>query len=362
VSQMLSPPAQMMQPTKGRSPRPVAAFTLIELLVVIAIIGVLVGLLLPAVQQVREAARRLACGNNLKQMVLATHNYASANGHFPPSMQHTPGTAFAANNGSWGVHGRILPYIEQGVVADQIDLEQPWDQGSNGSVVAATRIDTFTCPSEVNLFFRTKNGADYVFPTTYGFNFGTWFIYDPATGAGGDGAFHPNSAYRSKVFTDGLSKTLMASEVRAFTAYVRNTADPGGSFPASAPPSAPTQIAALANGGQLKLGTDTNSNTGHTEWPDGRVHHTGFTTTFPPNAVVPYSSGGTDYTIDYNSQQEGKSSTQKTYAAITARSYHGDLVNAAMIDGSVRRITETIQLKIWRGLGTRRGGEVANPP
>ena len=351
-----------MQPTDPKQPHPAAAFTLIELLVVIAIIGVLIGLLLPAVQQVREAARRLACGNNLKQLVLATHNYASANGHFPSSMRHTVGTAFASNNGSWGVHGRILPYIEQGDVADQIDLEHPWDQGSNGGVVATTRIDTFTCPSEVNLFFRTKNGANYVFPTTYGFNFGTWFIYDPATGAGGDGAFHPNSDYRSKVFTDGLSKTLMASEVWAFTAYVRNTADPGASFPASAPPTTPAQMAALANGGQLKLGADTNSNTGHTEWPDGRVHHTGFTTTFPPNAVVPFSSSGTNYNIDYNSQQEGKSSTQKTYAAITARSYHGDLVNAAMIDGSVRQITGGIQPQIWRRLGTRQGQEVANPP
>lgn len=351
-----------MQTSSSHQPKPVAAFTLIELLVVIAIIGALVGLLLPAVQQIRESARRLACGNNLKQLVLATHNYASANGHFPPSMRHVPGTAFASNNGSWGVHGRILPYIEQGVVADKIDLETPWDQGNNSIVVASTQIETFSCPSEVNFFFRQKNGSNYVFPTTYAFNFGTWFIYDPATGAGGDGTFHPNSAFRSKAFTDGLSKTLMTSEVRAFTSYVRNTVDPGSSFPASAAPSTPAQVAALTSGGQLKLGPDTNSNTGHTEWPDGRVHHTGFTTTFPPNSVVSFSSGGAVYDIDYNSQQEGKSSTQRTYAAITARSYHGNMVNAGMIDGSVQQINEDIQLQIWRSLGTRQGREVANPP
>ena len=349
------------RPSAAFPPAP-TAFTLIELLVVIAIIGVLLGLLLPAVQQAREAARRLACSNNLRQLVLATHTYASANGYFPPSMLHTPGTAFTSNNGSWGVHGRILPYLEEDRVASQINLEQPWDQGSNGSIVAATQIETFACPSEVNRFFRTKNGANYVFPTNYGFNFGTWFIYDPATGQGGNGAFHPNSRYRAKMFTDGLSKTLLVSEVKAFTPYVRNTADPSSSYPAGSPPADPSLIAGLASGGQNKLGPDTNSNTGHTEWPDGRVHHTGFTATFTPNTVVPLSSGGSTYDIDYNSQQEGKSATQKTFAAITARSHHGGLVNTGMVDGSTRRITDTIPLQIWQGLATRSGGEFANPP
>ncbi len=344
-------------------------FTLIELLVVIAIIGVLVGLLLPAVQQAREAARRLACSNNIKQLVLAVHNYASSKGGFPPSMVHPPGTAFPSNNESWGIHGRILPYIEQGVIAEKINLEQPWDDGypggaagTNWATVRSTRIDAFVCPSEVNNFFRTKDGTNYVYPTNYGFNYGTWFIYDPATGDGGNGAFHPNSHYKAKKFRDGLSKTLMVSEVKAFTSYVRNTSDPGSTYPANSPPSNDSQLAAIASGGENKLGSATNKNTGHTEWPDGRVHHNGFTATFTPNAVVEFAVGGVSYDIDYNSQQEGKSATQKTFAAITSRSYHNGVVNTGMVDGSIRKIANDISLQIWRGLATRDGGEVANPP
>ena len=91
-----------------------SGFTLVELLVVIAIIATLIGLLLPAVQGAREAARRMSCSSNLRQLSLATLVYESTMRRLPPSMIHEPGTAFANNNGSWGVSGRILPYIEEG--------------------------------------------------------------------------------------------------------------------------------------------------------------------------------------------------------------------------------------------------------
>ena len=328
-------------------------FTLIELLVVIAIISILMALLLPAVQKVREAANQMKCRNNLRQLVIAVHHFQLENGHYPPSMLAPLRSRFGTNNGSWSIHGRILSYIEQDTAGVRVNLEQPWDHQLNTGV-PQTRIPVFICPSEAEDHVRTKNGLPYVYPTTYGFNFGTWHVWDPQTGAGGDGVFFPNARLRPASILDGLSNTLCASEVKAFTPYVRNTADPGPT-----PPSVPADIPPLTAGGQHKLGTNTNKNTGHTEWPDGRVHHSGFTTVFPPNTKVPYTYQGYVFDIDYNSMQEGKSPTIPTRAAITARSWHsGGIVNAAFMDGSVRVISKEIQQSIWRALGTRKGREV----
>ncbi|MDF1743686.1 MAG: DUF1559 domain-containing protein, partial [Gimesia sp.] len=89
-------------------------FTIIELLVVIAIIAILIALLLPAIQQAREAARRTQCKNHLKQLGLAVHNYASSYRYLPPGASVDLSVTSTGNNGSWGVHGRILPLLEQG--------------------------------------------------------------------------------------------------------------------------------------------------------------------------------------------------------------------------------------------------------
>jgi prepilin-type N-terminal cleavage/methylation domain-containing protein len=360
-----------------RSPHPPhPGFTIVELLVVIAIIGSLVGLLLPAVQSAREAARGIACSNNVRQLALATQTYQTARGSFPPSMLHTPGTTFTSNNGSWAIHGRILPYLEEDAAAVKVNLEQAWDDGfspvdltKNWGTVKDARIGPFCCPSEPNLVFRTKarSGVEvpYVFPHTYGFNFGTWFVYDPATGQGGDGAFHPNSRFTPAKFSDGLSKTLCIAEVKAFTPYVRNTTDPGSSYPAESPPSDAALVVGLATGmsaGDTKLGPTLNDNTGHTEWPDGRVHHSGFTTTLTPNTRVPYQSGSVTYDFDLNSRQEGNSATAKTFAAITSRSHHRGLVTVAMMDGSTATIADGVNTAVWRALSTRSGGESQQLP
>ncbi|MEX0703940.1 MAG: DUF1559 domain-containing protein [Planctomycetales bacterium] len=337
-------------------PRIRAGFTLIELLVVIAILSILMALLLPAVQAAREAARRTGCRNNLHQIGLALHNHESARGIFPSSFEIAPGTTLSGNNGSWSIHGRLLPFLENANAYDAIDLTVAWD-AQLASGVPTLRIPTYVCPSDPNDRVRTKNGAPYVHPQTYGFNFGTWLVYDPAADQGGDGLFHPNSRLGFHSVTDGTGRTLAAAEVRAFTPYFRNTADPG-----AAPPSDPSAIAGFAGGADFKLGPATNDNTGHTEWPDGRVHHSGFTTTFPPNAFVPFAKDGATYDVDYNSMQEGKSATQPTYAAVTSRSHHGAIVNVLLVDGSAHSVHDSIASAVWRALGTRAGGDVEPIP
>ena len=322
-------------------------FTLIELLVVMAIVGVLVAVLLPAVQQAREAARRTQCKNHLKQLGLAVANYESTYGQYPPSTTVDLSRAVTGNNAAWGVHGRILQFLEQVGVSSRVDLTQPWD---GQQVIDGQRIAVFGCPSDP-LAAKPRTFTDSrptLWPTSYGANFGTWFVYDPATGRGGNGLFFPNARLKPRDVLDGTSNTLLFAEVRPWQPYTRN-----GGPPSPQPPQSVAQAAAIiATGAQFKA-------TGHTEWPDGRVHHTGITTTLPPNTDVPCPPPNEALSCDYNSWQEGRDGNagSATYAMVTSRSAHPGSVTVALADGSVRAITDTVDAAVWLGLGSRAGGE-----
>jgi len=153
---------------------------------------------------------------------------------------------------------------------------------------------------------------------------------------------------RFRDLLDGVSNTLGAAEVKAAQPYLRNSGQPATL--GVAPPTTPSQVASY--GGNLE-------EVGHTEWAEGEVHHTGFTTTFPPNFVVPYTSGGVMYDIDFTSCRESWAGCSgPTYASVTARSYHAGIVQVMLMDGSARAVSENIDRRVWRALGTRQGGEV----
>lgn len=334
-------------------------FTLIELLVVIAIIAILVAILLPAVQQAREAARRTSCKNNLKQLGLALANYESTHASFPMAIvadATVSGGSYvdpAGDGGLWSPQARLTPFIEASSFYDLCNLDDAYDSADNNSRgVKWTRVGTVMCPSEVNDRIRTGNpdiDAERYYPLNYAYNGGTWEVWNVLNRRPGNGAFAANVGFKPRDFVDGMSNTLSFAEVKAYTAYNRD-----GSTGTSAVPSTAAGVEAL-----IAAGGSNKSNSGHTEWTDGRIHQSGFTTTLGPNTQVSVPGAANNEGIgDYTSCRENKSCATETFAAITARSFHTGMVNSVLMDGSVRSLSDTIDLSTWRALGTRSGGEL----
>jgi len=328
-----------------------AGFTLIELLVVIAIIAVLIALLLPAVQSAREAARRIQCTNNLKQIGLGLHNYEAIAGAFPP-------TCIAVGSGrtvtlwlGWSVQGRISPLLEQGPLFNAINFSFPGDSPFN-TTVAAQRVPLFICPSDPD---PVPEPGKLSYPINYGMSVGDWFVWGGFSGPPNRSAFSPNISRRLSEFQDGLSQTLLTAEVKAKQPLLR---DCGGlaniNQPDQVPPPSadPYAVAPEYQGSSCQLVK------GHTEWSDGGSHQSGVTTAWTPNRRIPGFPTAPQPDLDLVGQRE--KSGGPTFAAITARSYHPGGVNVLLGDGSVRFLKDTIDGSVWRALGTIRGGEVVS--
>lgn len=326
-------------------------FTLVELLVVIAIIGIMVGLLLPAVQAAREAARRMSCQNNLKQLGLALHNYESVHRTFPPS------TVIVGTSATqpWSGQSFLLPYLEASATYSLINFSIGYHSQGNRDLfppfgIAATRIPVLMCPSEPNDRQRMNSALNVPehYPLNYALNVGRYLVYDPTTKTDGGAAFAPNVRVRAASFSDGLTNTFAFSEVKAFTPRFHDAVLP------TTEPARPQDVSPSVSGGSWS------TTNGHTEWVCGRAIHNGFTTTFTPNTEVLHVVDGQTFDIDVSSSREGRSTTDATYAVITTRSHHGALVQSGLMDGSVRTISDSIDLGTFRALGTRAGGEVVS--
>jgi prepilin-type N-terminal cleavage/methylation domain-containing protein/prepilin-type processing-associated H-X9-DG protein len=343
-------------------------FTLIELLVVIAIIGILIGLLLPAVQMAREAARKTQCVNNLKQIGLAVHNYVDGFNVLPPSVV-TGYNGAAFYWGSWSIHARLFPYLDNSSKYDGVNFDVDAGNAANTTTIANLR-SVWLCPSDVRAEDkRATKGYDN---TNYGFNRGHWFTWGgPNSSTKPVSPFYPNSRVKLAHVTDGLSKTVFAAEVKARLWYIRHCTNFDTWTPSTqpGPDVGPEQIPAYnsCGGGESK-------DTLHGEWHNGADHHSGFTAAYTPNrktggtivnptvdvGVSPIPAGTVLDDIDITGrreQQAGGAGYVGTYSAITSRSFHPGGVNALFGDGSVRFISDSIDGWNWRAMASIAGNE-----
>jgi len=332
------------------------AFTLIELLVVITIIAVLVALLLPAVQQAREAARRVQCRNQLKQLGLAIYGYESVATCLPPAVfvLNQPGNALWTSY--LGGTARILPFIEQNNTYNQMDLNTAYGNIDNMAAVGRV-VPNFLCPSDPNQMPQSVANFGDIGGVNYGFCEGDWYVW-----GGVNQTTLPRSAFGVNLnrtwgaFTDGLSNTLFMSEVKNYQPYVRdcgslaNVNDPNNIPP---PNANPQMLVPEYQGSGCTFLLN-----GHSQWAEVAVHHIGFTTAWPPNTKTPGGPGYSSPDVDINSERERIGGP--TFAAVTSRSYHVGGVNALLGDGTVRFVSSNVDGFVWRALGTVAGGEIVS--
>ena len=363
-------------------------FTLVELLVVIAIIGVLVALLLPAVQAAREAARRTQCTNNLKQMGLGAVNYESAHGYFPPGRLFPDWTDASGGlktdtnyesvvlddkTGFYSVHIWLLPFMEAGNVYDLIDFEiaqvKKMLNPKNPHYDAyATAQGIFLCPSDGNLGqvvsennYRSNFGGDTPGAGARSASLSTDSL-EPLSSSkwppGGNGAFTMGrKGLKAKVYTDGLSKTVFFSE------RIKGSGS-GEGIPGKA-----DMIRCTNNSFQQHIAIDAyyQSALAYVPKDEGQFNFdasgrwigdwsngwpfAGYDST-QYNHVAPPNWAGIDCGRNFISD------TPTEHAIVAARSDHPGVVVVCFGDGHTSTVSDDVDLLIWRAAGTRAGPHV----
>jgi len=335
------------------------AFTLIELLVVIAIIAVLIALLLPAVQAAREAARRMQCANNLKQIGLAIHNYHTATNCFPlgGSLSQCDNTGQALNWTSWSAQALMLPYLEQNPLYNAINFNwaatycQP-AQAIN-STAYNTRVSAYLCPSDGNAgVVRINSYYACSGPSNFGDSVGQ-----------SAGIFDMQTKFSIADVTDGTSGTIafaeaLVGDASSFSNLLRNNSTVDGGNPGGTRYLSPSLNYAAVFAGvavcdaamraNASPGQST-SNTRGDRWgyasPGANLFN---------NIITPNSKDHPWSTCRFDSA--GAAADDARYA--NAQSNHPGGVNVTMADGSVRFIKDAINGPTWWALGTRNMGEV----
>ena len=340
-----------------------AAFTLIELLVVIAIIGVLVGLLLPAVQQAREAARRSSCSNNLKQQGLAAHNFLDANKTFPAWMVRPKAGVNWQNWENASGYYLLLPFMEENTLFDA--MTDAMDDASVGNLynLERQRLNALDCPSDLKYGGNASQG-----PANYGFSTGSSMHTGAASETNANGFTHRSSTgannprtvekqyhkgFAVADFLDGLANTVMASEL--ITGTGSNTA----SFPRNykrgltlpvADRNWPTAAELNSLGPTIAGMGEWRGNNGN-QWGWPGHGNSNINCAAPPN--WPFPSGG-----------EGTPGMafDGGWGFFPPRSRHDGGVNTAFADGSTAFVNDTVDVTTFQRLGNRADGQAVSFP